>query len=79
MRVVAVSMPERKGEVMMVERDVIVDSLPVKIKVRILREFVESATAVWVSRSQNQRLLILNTNWIPSERFSYKNNNNKKW
>ncbi|XP_060100045.1 protein-glutamine gamma-glutamyltransferase 5-like [Heteronotia binoei] len=33
MRVIAVSMPERKGEVMMVERDVLVDSLPVKIKI----------------------------------------------
>uniref|UniRef100_A0A670IKE8 Transglutaminase-like domain-containing protein n=2 Tax=Podarcis muralis TaxID=64176 RepID=A0A670IKE8_PODMU len=33
MRVAAVSMPEPKGEIMMVERDILIDSLPIEIKV----------------------------------------------
>ncbi|XP_053101917.1 protein-glutamine gamma-glutamyltransferase 5-like [Hemicordylus capensis] len=33
MRVVAVSMPECKGDVMMVERDILIDSLPIGIKI----------------------------------------------
>lgn len=36
MRVAAVSMPEPKGEIMMVERDILIDSLPIEIKVKTI-------------------------------------------
>lgn len=57
-------MPEPKGEIMMVERDILIDSLPVEIKVKIIETLTVIQKPVVLTASYSYGWDYTSTNYL---------------